>query len=131
MKDDRILKPRLRLCPFCGEVGYPELMTSAGAAFVVRCNICRAEGPWFDICEYLPEDLHDMTFEEQDREWINAKIAAQHNAMKAWNDRPWEGSYFPEELEDLDRKMKQESGALYGSNARNALDTLEADPCGD
>lgn len=99
---------------------------ASGAAAFVRCNVCRAEGPWFDITEYLSEDFHEMKGEEHDREWINAKIAAQHNAMKAWNGRPWEGSYFPEELEDLERKAEQsnttnasnalklEGGALYG-----------------
>ena len=61
-------------------------------------------------------DFHSMTKEEQDWEWSDATRAAQHKAMKAWNGRPWEGSNFPDELEDLDRKMKQESGALYGAS---------------
>ncbi len=118
MMTDRILKqPRLRLCPFCGASGAPELITSGTAAFV-RCNVCGAEGPRFDVAEYLSEDFYNMKGEDLDREWTKAKIAAKHNAMKAWNGRPWEGSYFPEELEDLDRKMKQESGALYGATAR-------------
>lgn len=72
-----------------------------------------------------------MPIDEHDTEWNAAKIAAQIKAINAWNARPWEGAYFPEELEDLYRKMKLESGALYGSNARNALEALEADPCGD
>lgn len=115
LKDDRILKPRLRLCPFCGESGHPELRVS-GAAVFVRCNVCRAEGPWYDITEYLSDDFHALTPEEKDDEWSNATMAAQHDAMKSWNGRPWEGQYFPEELEDLERKMKQEGGALYGSS---------------
>ena len=124
MKDDRIQKPRLRLCPFCGAAGAPELRISGSAAFV-RCAVCKGEGPWFDVSEYLRDDFHRMNLEEQDEEWDNAAIAAQHNAMKAWNGRPWEGSYFPEELEDLDRKMKRESGALYGASCSE-----EAGECG-
>ncbi len=137
MKDDRILKPRLRLCPFCGASGAPELITSGAAAFV-RCHVCGAEGPRFDVTEYLSEDFHNMKGEDLDREWTKAKIAVKHNAMKAWNGRPWEGAYFPEELENLERKAEQsnttnahnalklESGALYGASCSEA-----AEPCGD
>ena len=124
MKDDRILKPRLRLCPFCGSTGAPELRTSGAAAFV-HCNTCRADGPVFDITDCIGDYFHSMTEEEQDLEWSNATLAAQHNAMIAWNGRPWEGSYFPDELEDLDRMMKQESDALYGASCSE-----ESEPCG-
>ncbi len=125
MKDDRILKPRLRNCPFCGAYGAPEIRVSGSAAFV-RCLACKAEGPWFDVSDYLPGDFHELSGEEQDRSWEDAKISAQHKAIIAWNGRPWEGAYFPEELEDLDRKMKLESGALYGASCSE-----EAAPCGD
>ena len=124
MKDDRILKPRLRLCPFCGASGAPELRTSGAVAFV-HCNTCRADGPVIDIPDYIADDFHSMTREEQDREWSDATIAAQHNAMKAWNGRPWEGSYSPDELAALDRKMKLKSGALYGASCSE-----EAGECG-
>lgn len=91
----------------------------------VRCTVCKAEGPLFDIAEYLTDDFHEMTGAEQDQEWSDATMAAQHNAMKAWNGRPWEGSYFPDELEVLERKMKVESGALYGASCLE-----ESEPCG-
>ena len=116
MKDDRIQKPRLRLCPFCGAAGDPVLRKSGVVAFV-HCNTCGADGPVFDILDYISRPTSTAwTGEDQDREWSDATRAAQHNAMKAWNGRPWEGSYFPEELEDLERKMKLESGALYGAS---------------
>lgn len=125
IKDDRIFKPRLRLCPFCGASGMQELMSPGAVAFV-RCNACLAKGPTFAIGGYLRDDFRSMTQAEQDEEWKNATIAAKHNAMIQWNRRPWEGSYFPEDLEDLERKMKQESGALYGKSCSE-----DAVPCGD
>lgn len=99
---------KLRLCPFCGAAGSPQVMSSGAAAFV-RCKVCRTEGPWYDICEYLPDDFHDMNGGDQDREWINATIAAKHSATIDWNRRPWEGSFFPEDLERMEEKMEQEA----------------------
>lgn len=107
MKDDRILNPRLRLCPFCGAAGMPELITSGGVAFV-SCKVCKADGPVFAIGDYLRDDFHDMSASDQDMEWGDATVAAMHNAMKAWNYRPWEGSYWPADLEKIDAKMEQE-----------------------
>lgn len=120
MKDDRILKPRLRLCPFCGASGAPELRKSGAVAFV-HCNACRADGPVFGIDEYISNEFHDMCGADQDEDWRNATIAAQHDAMKAWNRRPWEGSYFPEELDDMEKRKKvircRECVYQEGSNA--------------
>lgn len=115
MKDDRILKPRLRLCPFCGQMGLAELRTSGAVAFV-RCARCRCDGPESQIDAYLPDDFHQLSGVEQDIAWSDATIEAQHRAMIAWNGRPWEGSYFPEELEDLEKHAKTHSAALYGKS---------------
>lgn len=106
MKDDRIQKPRLRLCPFCGALGRAELRTSGAVAFV-RCARCGGEGPVSQIDVYLPDDFHHLSADEQDTAWSDATIEAQHRAMIAWNGRPWEGTSFPEELDNLERIAAQ------------------------
>ena len=128
IKDDRILKPRLRHCPFCGDAGAPELLRIGAIAFV-RCNHCKAEGPYLRLEDFLPYSFSVLTADAKNAAWDDAEKSAIDRAAIAWNLRPWEGAYYPDELEGVEalaRKLKLESSALYGRSCSD-----EAVPCGD
>lgn len=99
---------RLRLCPFCGAAGRPEVRRSGAIAFV-RCQVCLADGPSIYVEDFISDCFHDLTPEEQDTEWNNAISAAMLEAVKGWNGRHWESNCFPEDLERMAEKMEQEA----------------------
>lgn len=100
---------QLRLCPFCGQMGEPELKIS-GAACWVRCMVCGSEGPVESIYNYMPYcssaipdnvDINDLLEE--------AEKSASEAAAHKWNIRAWEGNLFPDELEQMEAKYEQEA----------------------
>lgn len=99
---------QLRLCPFCGDGGAPAIMRS-GAVCFVRCIVCRAEGPVERIDDNIRNDFHELSPEEQDAEWTRAQTQAAELAAIRWNNRAWEGNFWPEDLERMDEKMEQEA----------------------
>ncbi len=110
IKDDRILKPRLRLCPFCGASGAPKILRR-GSVVLVKCNHCRAEGPHIFIEDFLPYDYYDLADADKSVAWDDAEKSAIDRAAIAWNSRPWEGAYYPEELEGLEQYAKHDAEA--------------------
>ena len=85
---------RLRLCPFCGsEAG----MIHSGIICVVRCRCCGAEGPVGDITDFIEAD-DDPTDETV---WEKRTLQAEGAAIRGWNTRPWIGSCYPDEEEEM------------------------------
>lgn len=83
---------RLRLCPFCGS--EPTLILS-GACHVVQCPECKASGPSGIVFDFInSEDSAYMKWEE-------AEMMATGAAVRGWNCRPWIGSFYPDEEEEM------------------------------
>lgn len=88
---------KLRLCPFCGS---ENVRTFTGGCVCVICEDCGASGPSVDpyYGYEVTEDNIDALQED------GRKLAASK-----WNLRPWEGNFWPEDLERMDEKMEQEA----------------------
>lgn len=100
---------KLRLCPFCGAGGVPVLKRS-GAACFVHCNVCGSEGPTEKIFDYMPIKPSDLSEAADINElWEEAEKHALEIAAHKWNVRPWEGNFWPEDLERMEEKMEQEA----------------------
>lgn len=80
---------RTRLCPFCGGDDFKII---GQAVFSVACKTCGATGPAQDAWAAYRTGMTD----DEMNEMIHA---AQRNAFEAWNRRPWQGNFFPDELE--------------------------------
>ena len=96
---------RLRLCPFCGSEA--EMMRSGIVCFV-RCNCCKAEGPVGLITDFMEpdEDLAD------DEIWENRTLQAEGAALRGWNTRPWIGSFYPDEEEEMRKGFRIDEDKL-------------------
>ena len=96
---------RLRLCPFCGSEA--ELIHS-GIVCVVHCPCCRADGPVGDMAEFMDydDDLTDETV------WYKLKRQAEGAAIRGWNGRPWIGSFYPDEEEEMRKGFRIDEDKL-------------------
>lgn len=90
---------RLRLCPFCGSEAE---MIHSGSVCVVRCPFCRADGPVGDITDFIESD-DDLT---DDTVWEKRTLQAEGAALRGWNTRPWIGSFYPDEEEEMRKGFK-------------------------
>lgn len=88
---------KLRLCPFCGSVNVRVIVSGVAC---VRCDDCGAEGPAVD-----PYYGYEVTEDNIDE----LQEAGRKLAASKWNLRPWEGNFWPEDLEQMDEKMEQEA----------------------
>ena len=90
---------RLRLCPFCGSEAE---MTRSGIVCFVRCKCCRAEGPVGLITDFIEpdENLAD------DSIWEKRTLQAEGAALRGWNSRPWIGSFYPDEEEEITKGLR-------------------------
>ena len=90
---------RLRLCPFCGSEAE---MIHSGIVCVVRCSFCGARGPYGLVTDFIEpdENLAD------DSIWENRVLQAEGAALRGWNTRPWIGSFYPDEEEEMRKGFK-------------------------
>lgn len=96
---------RLRLCPFCGsEAG----MIHSGIICIVRCRCCGAEGPVGDLSDFMDDD-DDLTDETV---WEKMTLQAEGAAIRGWNSRPWIGSFYPDEEEEMRKGFKIDEDKL-------------------
>lgn len=85
---------RLRLCPFCGSEAA---MRRSGSVCFVQCPCCRAKGPFGLVVDFIEpdENLAD------DEIWERVTRQAEGAALRRWNARPWIGSFYPDEEEEM------------------------------
>ena len=96
---------RLRLCPFCGSEAE---MRNSGAVCFVHCPFCGADGPVGDITDFI-EVSDDLT---DDTVWEKRKLQAEGAALRGWNSRPWIGSFYPDEEEEMKKGFKIDEDKL-------------------
>lgn len=96
---------RLRLCPFCGSEAA---MIRSGSVCVVRCYFCRADGPVGDITDFIEAD-DDLTDETV---WEKRTLQAEGAALRGWNTRPWIGSFYPDEEEEMRKGFRIDEDKL-------------------
>lgn len=96
---------RLRLCPFCGSEAE---MLRSGIVCFVKCTCCGAEGPDGLITDFIEpdENLAD------DSIWENRVLQAEGAALRGWNTRPWIGSFYPDEEEEMRKGFKIDEDKL-------------------
>lgn len=86
---------RLRCCPFCGGFEHVQIRRGAGC-YYVYCMECKTEGPMQSIFDYV-------TPSDYTQRWEEAEKLAEQKAVEAWNMRAGNGSYYIEEMEDLEQ----------------------------
>ena len=96
---------RLRLCPFCGSEAA---MIRSGIVCVVKCKCCGAEGPVGDITDFI-ESGENLA---EDSIWEKATLQAEGAALRGWNTRPWIGSFYPDEEEEMRKGVKIDEDKL-------------------
>ena len=90
---------RLRLCPFCGSEAK---MRRTGIGCVVECEFCGATGPYGLVTDFIEPDENIA----EDLIWENRTLQAEGAALRGWNTRPWIGSFYPDEEEEMRKGFK-------------------------
>lgn len=90
-------KIKLKCCPFCGDIGAPDLIETGEVAFV-RCNNCKTYGPYVRLDAFLPFDFKELDDDYKDAAWDKAAREAKRRAVINWNCRPPMTDVFPEDL---------------------------------
>ena len=96
---------RLRLCPFCGSEAE---MLRLGPACAVYCANCGAKGPEGLVMDFIEpdENLAD------DSIWEKRTLQAEGAALRGWNSRPWIGSVYPDEEEEMRKGFRIDEDKL-------------------
>lgn len=115
VKDDRTLKTRLRLCPFCGSDHLSTAFNYMRGIAFISCDHCYAQGPEVSEVEVIRDDVI-CNMDAVKREMID-------RSADRWNCRPPMTNVTPEELEDLEKYAKTDSAALYGASVYEEVKT--------